>query len=524
MIKVMMLVFAIFILPLAQAEVSVTKRVGYKYVDRLIALDQSNDLSQLQVSDGSKGYYVEIEREFMGRLSPSANLELPMAINAAPTIGFALESSFVASKKVANKDEAKDFRRKNHLQVMLADKFDSWEKGEAYKFALSGSLILDPSIEMFGIWTVIKGSWILGLEKTSVSKVRVKLQLVNSNTASFYFDMAWNMIAYDIGNQLAKGMIFEIDMDSEEGRHAYQQLFLGNMWTAQEYAKSDKGVTLLEESKRQMHFTGNSLFSRSPGVFWYLLTHDFRIEEVESSKKDIVANKETHMLGANYVDDMRLTIFHYYHAKIRQFEAAKTKETDESVFRDTWEEEYNRGATGQLSNIINNFRRKTQLFDLLDVKLPDQKSAGYTHVIFNYDYSQQFIQFILDNRLDYKQMGQRAVEKMVKARLPQTKYYAMGTGPYIAEQIEHDKVRIPVMVQTIEKKIKKLSETADQDQSAFYKGMAEIMKIVYQDPYLYKEWLDQASQCGSKLSFTIESERFSKHRIEKKYEIDKRCQ
>ncbi len=524
LLTILAFIFAIFAIFPLQADVSVAKRVGYKYVDRLIALDHNKDPKRLQESDGSNGYYVEIERELMGRLAPSAEVKLPYSISASPTIGFSLESSFIASKKVATKAEAKVFRNKNHLNVAIADKFDLWEKGESYKFAISGSLILDPSVEMFGIWTVIKGSWVLGLEKTSISKVKVKLQLVNSQTASFYVDMAWNMISYDIGRQMAKGMAFEIDMDSEAGREAYQQLFLGNMLTAQEYAKIDNGVTLLEESKRLMTFTGTSLFSRSPGIFWYLLTHDFRIEEVESSTKDVVSNKETNMIGANYVDDLRFTLFHFYHAKVRQFEAAKERETEKRIFRDTWDEEFNRGAEGQLPNIISNFKQKTQLYDYLDITVPDQKSAGYTHANFTFDYSEEFINYLLSDRVDFDTMAKTAVSKMVKARLPQTKYYAMGTGPFIAQEIEHDKLRIPKMVQTIELKLNKLKKMSNHDDGAFYKEMAEIMKIVYQDPYLYKEWLDRASKCGSSLSFVIESERFARHQINKKFEIDESCQ
>lgn len=506
------------------------KHFSGRIVKRIVSLSEhkynpSLSRQTLTPAKDEEGYSVEIERYLSGRAGPYAKKDLlPKGLKGSVGILYEQGLTVVSRKTVKNLVEAQAYDDSSLKNLVNLGAFNSLAVGEGMTFIFEGSLVLDPGLGDFGIWTVILGGWEVTVNKVSKTKAELALSLIRSNTASFYYDKFGQMMSVDVGNEKIRGFEFVLDMRNEQAQEAYTEFFKGNVYYAQQVSYKNKAVKMEKMSNESSSFVGASLYSRTPLVAIYLYTNSVSLGEGESSETDLKDKITTNSESANYTAESSLDLIGFNHSSVRAFEVAYAKESKELEASDVYEEEYNTTPNGLLYASIQKIKNATMLDEYVDVTIPRETPVGYSQISFNVQYSEAFFEYISHGKLDLDSLHKNALERLENFYADKIKYYAGGTGEYMKAAREGNIQTIEKNIKIIEGYLQNMEKNFETKNKVFLKNYAKVMQLVYQSPFLYRAWFDEATRCGLELNYEISTTGFSKYRVNKKFKMKSSCQ
>jgi hypothetical protein len=492
---------------------------------RISSLDIDNDKSSvLQISPDSGKYEVEIEKSVDGFAGPILENDL-IQPNIDIGLGIEFTTGFTFSRKkiVENKSQIKNIKNTIAKEYFYAQKIVEMEKDEKIHLNFYAGIILAPQISNIGIWAVVQGGWDVTVLKQDNNHAVVEFALIDSKSASFYFDKFGAMLSYNLAKDLENGFTLKLNLADKVARESYERLFKGNIIFAQKESLKNKNIKFEKTAISKSIRKGTGVWIRTPFIAWFLLNSTKNLVSGEQAEFLIEEKSDEKKITSSYEEESEINFFTNYHAKKRSFESSYNLMTKKYELADKFEIESNVGADFRVS--LFNMLTKTHFNDFFNFEIPAVKN-NYFHVNFEVKYTEEFFHHLRSGKINtnfLKQIAMQKLEAEYEVKFQQLIDAKLDpTGVLMARQFDQQLVTIGI------NKIIKFSNLAQDayqlnDRKNALDNISQLMKAVYRSSYLYYSFVEYSKHCGSSLNLTIESEAFKKRSIQKNYLTDSYC-
>lgn len=510
-------------------DMSYEKHISGRYLKKLTSLSEDHSSGrELIKADEKDGYKIEIERMIEGFAGPTLEKDLfQKQVKIGLGIEFTGGMTFVNSKKVKNFVEADEFAKNSATDYFSAKKALKMEPEENAHFDMFAGIVLAPQVSKLGVWCVSTGGWDVNVTKKENDILEVEFALLNSKTASFYFDTMGAMISYDVGKELENGYKLTLNLKDPKAQEAYERLFKGNILFAQTEAKKNKNIKFLKNSTSSKYVKGMGLWVRSPLISWFLLNSTQHLTKGEKSEFDYETNIRENSLTSSYEEETELDFLGAYFGSIRIFETNYNLEKKEYAFADHFEIESNQG-----NNIIvalSKMLSKTRMNEYFELNIPSIPNK-YFHVKLDVLYNEKFFKHLVTGKVDSQEIIRNAHEE-------HKKYYDKILAQYYKHEIKNiqpiyslldEKRFAEQMIFIVSNRFNNYIKDTQKayladDHKAVVENLSVMMKYIYKSPAFYKAFVDYSKHCATQIQFEVETQAFAKKNISEQFKEDSHC-
>ncbi|MFK7823462.1 MAG: hypothetical protein AB8G05_04865 [Oligoflexales bacterium] len=306
---------------------------GDKYT-RLINLEVYNEGDDHNFNSGESGYIYKQNKSFTIALGIDFHLTFGLPVTSFSLLPQRTKYTYV-ERRVASKKDIKCLPKKVTIPSN-EEELAKWKVGDRlfYKKNSSLTFMADAGLEPVlytGVLVNVTGNWVVGFEKLSPNKMRFSVTKEKVLGLGAEFDG----LVFSIGVEKFKGrdrlFQFDLDLSSEQARHALLDLMKGKMEPAQEAARNmSSGVE--EVDYRIARSKGLNVFQVFVIPFLWATSHSkTRVHTTELEEEILDDTKEV----SSAVIDQVGTAGHLSKHKLRMaisFSNLEIDENDEKTF------------------------------------------------------------------------------------------------------------------------------------------------------------------------------------------------
>lgn len=494
----------------AKIHVKTDKHFGGRFLKKIISLseDKIND-SILRPSNPKDGYLIEVERTIEGFGGPIFEKDLfQKNVSVGIGVDFTSGLTFLSSKKVKTLVEADHYSLQNPINFMKAEYALKMTNGEKAQLNFFAGIVFAPEVKNIGIWSVATGGWNVEVEKKEGTFVSIRIALIDSKSASFFFDKFDVMLSYDVGKELENGFEIDLDLSNKEAMIAYERLFRGNIKYSQEESLKNKKIVFRKNTAGSNKYKGIGIWARSPMIAWFLLNSTHHLNESEKIEYSYEDKKHEMLISSSYEEMSELDLLGKFIGRERSFRVSYSLENHKFEMRDVYELEEN--DANKISLMLSSMNEKTMMDEYFKLNFSDRENKFF-HAGLEVIYAEEFLDHILNRKLDLDSINALARKKLNTYYFDKLKYYKYSDPTSILQQKFYDEQNLNLSILRIQKEADRMIESFEKkDIKGMIEHYAVLMKYVYRSPSLYKAFVEYSKKCGTEIKYKIENEAFAK--------------
>jgi hypothetical protein len=511
--------------------VNLTPHSATKQADQYVKQDYNPNNDTLVYGDYKDGFQKTSYAQIEGGLGPQVSFWL------ANTSGIATQFwAYVGVMPVVGK-QASSVRFANTLSEAQtqpgitsvphqASDIVQWHEGDNVTLISKGGVMFAAAagLNAFSVGTarIAEGSWETYVEKIRGNRAYVKMTKGQLTNLSGFAGAALYNVSLNEFKNTDDGFSFLYDLNTEVGRHAYEDVVKGNVFSSQQLAtkkKSESGPVTKVESFRSVNSGKNVSHSFGIPILWNTSYTSGKIQSYTSSTFHM-DNTSVQVNYGIYSRENNYRFWDIHHTTDYMFTGAMyaiRDNSDRSVTRGIFgrysyayknEEATNFGFRRAIQNLI----RQTGETDLM-VNIPTV-NLGYTGIEFNVTLSEANTY----NLMAYANGFQDVFSPLAQQYLDQ--YNAQGTDPLwycnLDDRTEKTdpnclyRVKSQTLnaAKTMNEALKKMAETQNTDAKAFSAAYAQFGEAMGTNMFTFRTAL-QLAGAGAKIDYLLEGTKFS---------------
>ncbi len=403
------------------------------------ARQQNGSVDSLVVDDFGSGFRVERYSLFEGGIGISGKFwyEGATGLKNLSVISFGLipiKGSQIHTIQYVRDQKAISQLPKITQPPMKAEDLESWEINDSSTMMKSGGVIYFGGLGVgainFNRTKIAKGTWSVFVQKKSETSVYVKLTNGKLSSVSDATNVGPVSVGLSTFNNADDSFSYLVDIESEYGKRAYEDLVRGNVAAIQKFVAQDKVVRQVDSRKALQSGNLRHSFLGIP-ILMNITNSAGQITSVEETDIKIENSKANVNYGV-YTEDHRARFFGEHTEKTLVFYGASYRITDAKGV--------NNGFFGTLSldlrddsasrrnlqNFIDEVVRTTGFKNVASVQIPKVGALDYAGVHFEMTVPQDQTE-----RLMNLATGTRTED-----------FVAMGMRPFSHYTIVHDPFKL----------------------------------------------------------------------------------
>ncbi len=475
---------------------------------------KSNDVLEYDVYGG--GLLVTKEESVVLGAGLAATFDFPMAGDryTLPTgMGVAVGLTPVANSKAVYKLKVSTLEdlKKRKLQIPFNVKtLKLMNADEEAFFELTGGLAASAGFTVYGATVgtsfVSMGGYEARVRKLEGSNVQVEIFRKNMKALGF--------AAGTIGVQALTSKIearskifrFTFDVSDEKAAMAYEMALRGRVKDVQEMAKSSTSISLGAKGFTRMNGKKGGLRMALPLVPVLSLAWMTSKDQTLSALDDYDLETLTRTQYATYNKELSSRAFGYHSEKFETFTAATVVEENENGSK-TVEiggrfnliDRTTRASSKRIERALERFKKRTNLVEVLNIKVPKQKELAYSSVELEVRWPESFVRHLM--KLAINEQMDDVLLAHIEAQLKGNKNKNDLMKSYASE------------VLGLMKHAQEMRFQVGLNANEFAAAFRSIGKQTMTGPdegILFRAFYEEAKKCGVEAKLTVEGQRISR--------------
>lgn len=515
--------------------------LSYDWLDQMINQSPTKEglCPTLSIDDEKNGYRLALQKSFYGSVMPSISKWFPQdEIWSAIAIG-PMANKFGITFSTLDDITKIDAEYERRLPT-TAHELAQWRTNDAAYWESQGGVAFyvgagyDPV--HVGVFAVASGGWVNYLEKTGPYTVYVERAHKHIKSLALSGGIGRVNVGIEKIVESAKGFNYEFNLESAANIEAFERFMAGDATLAYDLSQvENSGVRKVSDTSMQRFGKYFGMSITTPFIPVISLRSS---QGKDANKEEEFTIWDEHIVKnyGVYVKQNSSRLLGLHNKEALTFKGGRTtvdnKSSSESSekfygnFKFAYQADW--GQEMMLTSKINYAREITGLESENEtcVKVPNlSQTLGYNQVLLQMNLGDEYMREILglgnssNSFLD-------AIERQAK----KFDYNMRMTGGcnYTNEgQTNSNTIcrapSVDSIFSDIRQYARRIRNAMNSDQNSFSFNMANLGKVIWSNPAVFKAFYEKGKSCGAEFKFEVSGLRISKFLKEKKYNYSANC-